>query len=60
MSRDYKLAKLSRKVSDARLMISYYTQTKRWDKVEYWEDILTQRRIKRMIYKYQSNERKGL
>lgn len=60
MSRDHKLAKLSRKVNDARLMISYYTQTKRWDKVEYWEDILTQRRIKRMIYKYQSNERKGL
>ena len=53
MSRDHKLAKLSRKVNDARLMISYYTQTKRWDKVELWEDRLTQRRIRRMIYKYQ-------
>ena len=52
MSRDYKLAKLSRKVQDARLMISYYTQTKRWDKVELWEDILTQRRIDRMVWKY--------
>ena len=52
MSRDHKLAKLSRKVSDARLMISYYTQTKRWDKVELWEDILTQRRIDRMGWKY--------
>ena len=53
MSRDYKLAKLSRKVQDARLMISYYTQTKRWDKVELWEDKLTQARIRRMIWKYQ-------
>ena len=52
MSRDHKLAKLSRKVNDARLMISYYTQTKRWDKVELWEDRLTQRRIARMIHKY--------